>query len=725
MGNEREINPPIGSDFADKVKERNGVGLDGDQSLNVGDDKTPQVGMLFKSYGEACYFYKQYAQHVGFAATVRRSSFKENGECLHLILACCKWGKGREGKQYQSRPMAKTNCSASIKLRLRGEGLLHLEKVILEHNHELNPFITKVYRCFKILSNNKVLRPKSGHNLVQGHECQSHQNVENEHKDSSERRHLKLGQGDDEALQQFFTRLQNKNSHFFYLVDLNEDGCLCNVFWADSRSRIAYKYFSDVISFDTTYITNRFEIPLVLFLGVNHHGQSVLLGCGLLSGETIENYIWVFKAWVACMSGKPPTAMVTDHCKAIQGAVAEVFLGVRHRLCLYHIMRRVPEKLREFSAYKEIKKALKKAAYDSLKVEEFEENWSDMIERYKLEDCEWLSSLYKNRHSWVPVFLKDTFWAGLSTTQPAESVTPFFDGFVNSKTSLRRFFSMYEAALQSKYENEVEADSDSFSGYWRMVSKFHMEEQLSKLYTLNMFKLFQDELKATMYCDVSLAKVDGVASIFEVTESVFIEDGKQAKSKDYTVLCYADELKVQCICGSFQFRGILRRHALAVLKLQQVYEIPSHYILNRWQKDYKRLNALAQSSDDVISKNLMERYDYLSMRCLQLLELGLISDDKYQLTLKLIREVEKHLLDDSSQGDGHQKTWSVGNRPTEDLRTLQFGSSPGEQVHDCSKQVKKRGRPPKKRKEVESLEKEAIALLDNGMVNDQLLRRFS
>lgn len=703
MGNVTKADGLIGSDPNGKIKDRNV--LNGDQSLHVGDDKTPQVGMVFKSYAEACYFYKQYAQRVGFAATVRRSSFKENGECHRLILACCKWGKGREGEEYLLRPTAKTGCPASIKLRLRGEGLLHLEKVTLEHNHELDPSITKVYRCFKILSNNKVLRPKSGHNPVQPHEHQDHSNIEKEHTNSFGRRHLKLGKGDDEAIQQFFTRLQNKNSHFFYLIDLNEEGCLCNVFWADSRSRTAYKYFGDVISFDTTYLTGTFEIPLVLFLGVDHHGQSVLLGCGLLSGETIENYIWVFKAWVACMSGKLPNAVITDHCKAIQGAVAEVFVGVRHRLCLYHVMKKLPEKLRGFATYIGIKKTLEAAAYDSLKAEEFEKNWREMMERYKLEGYEWFSSLYKSRHSWVPVYLKDTFWAGLSTTQHIESMTPFFDGFVNPKTPLRRFLSIYEGAMQSKYEKEMDADSDSFGGYWRMVSKFHMEEQLSKLYTLNIFKLFQDELKATMYCDVSLINADVVASKFEVKESVFLEDGKKTRTKDYEVIYHADELKVQCICGFFQFRGILCRHALAVLKFQQVYDIPSHYVLSRWRKDYKRLHALKRSCDDVVPKNLTEKYDYLSMRCLQLLEVGSISDDKCQLTLKLIREVENRLLNDSQEGDRHQKTLTTGNRLTEnreDLVTLQFGFSQEEQVRDSSQQVKRRGRPPKKRKEVET-----------------------
>jgi hypothetical protein len=37
--------------------------------------------------------------------------------------------------------------------------------------------------------------------------------------------------------------------------------------------------------FDTIYLTNRYDIPFALFVGVNHHGQSILLGVGLISKE--------------------------------------------------------------------------------------------------------------------------------------------------------------------------------------------------------------------------------------------------------------------------------------------------------------------------------------------------------------------------------------------------------------------------------------------------------
>ena len=68
-----------------------------------------------------------------------------------------------------------------------------------------------------------------------------------------------------------------------------------NVFWADARTRAACKYFGDVISFDTTYLTNKYDMPFAPFVGVNHHWQSILLGCGLLSSKDTSSFFGCLK----------------------------------------------------------------------------------------------------------------------------------------------------------------------------------------------------------------------------------------------------------------------------------------------------------------------------------------------------------------------------------------------------------------------------------------------
>ncbi|KAI9185838.1 hypothetical protein LWI28_011197 [Acer negundo] len=60
--------------------------------------------------------------------------------------------------------------------------------------------------------------------------------------------------------------MQYKNPGFFALMDLDDDGRLKNVFWADPHSRSAYQYFGDVVTFDTTYLTNRYGMPFAPFV---------------------------------------------------------------------------------------------------------------------------------------------------------------------------------------------------------------------------------------------------------------------------------------------------------------------------------------------------------------------------------------------------------------------------------------------------------------------------
>ncbi|CAD6250352.1 unnamed protein product [Miscanthus lutarioriparius] len=239
-----------------------------------------------------------------------------------------------------------------------------------------------------------------------------------------------------------FCSLQCQNANFFNVIDLDDEGCTRNVFWADARSRAMCEYYSDVITLDTSYVASKYDICLATFIGVNHHGQSVLMGCALLSDETAETYSWLLKAWIACMYGNLPKAIVTDYCRGIQSAVAEVIPGVRHRMCLFQIMRKAAECLGGLSEYRAINKAMHKAV--------------------GLQGNDWLRSLYECRSSWVPVFIKDTFWAGMSATQRNETITPFFDGYVDLKTTLKQFLGKYEMALQSKYEKEAQADFETF-----------------------------------------------------------------------------------------------------------------------------------------------------------------------------------------------------------------------------------------------------------------------
>lgn len=67
-------------------------------------------------------------------------------------------------------------------------------------------------------------------------------------------RRVQLKEGDVMAIQMYFRKIQKECNGFYFDIDVNEDGQLVKVFWADPRSRAAYKDFGDVVIFDTTYL---------------------------------------------------------------------------------------------------------------------------------------------------------------------------------------------------------------------------------------------------------------------------------------------------------------------------------------------------------------------------------------------------------------------------------------------------------------------------------------
>ncbi|XP_040995101.1 protein FAR1-RELATED SEQUENCE 5-like [Juglans microcarpa x Juglans regia] len=91
-------------------------------------------------------------------------------------------------------------------------------------------------------------------------------------------RHLRLGTGGAEAFREHFLQMQYKNLEFFALINLDDDGRLKNIFWADPHSKAAYKYFGDVVIFDIIYLTNRYRILFAPFVCVNHHGAVNFVG---------------------------------------------------------------------------------------------------------------------------------------------------------------------------------------------------------------------------------------------------------------------------------------------------------------------------------------------------------------------------------------------------------------------------------------------------------------
>ncbi|XP_026429348.1 protein FAR1-RELATED SEQUENCE 5-like [Papaver somniferum] len=434
-------------------------------------DNEIHAGKIFATIREIELAYKRYGKRLGFA--VRKKTHRKNGEgFIRSVSYCC----NRQGKPSVNRNPAKQNktnrcgCKAGLTARLINGDKWEVSTFHALHNHlVVSPSKIRMMPCYRDVPPNVKHRldaydqsgikmHKSYISIVNDH--RGYNNMTCTEKDCrniiKELRALRLGEGAATAIIRYFMNKvsQKSNEHldFYYAVDVDEEKHLKNVFWADSWCREAYKEFGDVVSFDTTYLTKKYNMPFAPFVGVNHHGQSILLGCGLLSDEQEETFVWLFNEWMKCMSGCPPRAIITDQAKAMQNAIKIVFPAARHRWCIWHIMSKVPEKFAMYSKREKIISTLQELIYDTQTPAEFETRWQKMLQKYSLEANKWLSDLYDDKERWIPCFVNDIFWAGMSSTQRSEGMNAFFGGFLQPKTSLKQFVEQFEQALRKEVE---------------------------------------------------------------------------------------------------------------------------------------------------------------------------------------------------------------------------------------------------------------------------------
>ncbi|XP_022141716.1 protein FAR1-RELATED SEQUENCE 6-like isoform X3 [Momordica charantia] len=586
---------------------------DGDDSLVGNDNESgeaqskknsplPTVGLEFDSFDEAYDFYNVYAKELGFGIRVSNSWFRsKRKERYRAKLSCSSAGFKKKSQANNPRPETRTGCPAMIIIRLVDTKRWRIVEVELEHNHPVSPQITRFYKSHKkmILAAKKVQAQQ--HPVTEVHTiklyrtaslngCNGCSNVDQREGISSvdHLKHLELRDGDGHALYNYFCRMKLTNPNFFYLMDLDNDGRLRNVFWADARSRAAYCYFCDTVIIDTTCLNNRYEIPLISFVGVNHHGQSVLLGCGFVGFEAVECFVWILKAWLRCMLGCSPQVIITDQNKKLLAAVSEVFPKACHCYSMWYIMQRVPEKLGGLKGYEMIRSQLNKTIFGSLKIAEFETSWTNMIKHNGLGENKWLQSLYEDRKLWAPVYLKDIFFAGMVPIHANESFKAFFDGYVHKHTSFKEFVDKYDLALHRKYHKESVADLESRNLSLELKTRCNFELQLSKVYTKEIFSKFQSEVEGMYSCfNTRQVNVNGPIVTYIVKERIEVE-GHEKEVKYFEVLYETTEVDIRCICSLFNYKGYLCRHALNVLNYNGVEEIPARYILPRWCKDFKR-----------------------------------------------------------------------------------------------------------------------------------------
>jgi zinc finger SWIM domain-containing protein 3 len=350
------------SDDDDDADDSAGVNAEvnaGDRMVRINSITADEIVALeFSTVEEAYDFYYRYGKCKGFSIRKHDRRYggpKSNRKLLMRQFVCSKHGLRekkhlcRLDRKREHRRLTRTDCKARLRVKYKAKKGTYVVSIFVEgHNHELTPskyvHLHPVFR--KISESDKaqidglqshgirtchimgyMVAQKGGYDGVGFTKKDLYNYFDKKMRDITK-------DGDVEASLNYLNVKSGTDPMLYAKYDADSsNGRMKSLYWADGISRSDYFCFGDVVAFDTTYKKNKYNYPLVIFSGCNHHGQTVIFATALVADETIDTYKWVLSCFLHCMENKHPKAVLTDGDGAMREAIKQVFPHSTHRLC--------------------------------------------------------------------------------------------------------------------------------------------------------------------------------------------------------------------------------------------------------------------------------------------------------------------------------------------------------------------------------------------------------
>ncbi|KAM0856302.1 hypothetical protein ACQ4PT_049219 [Festuca glaucescens] len=326
--------------------------------------------------------------------------------------------------------------------------------------------------------------------------------------------------GDLAKVVSYFVELkEEKDPDFYFRLKLDNEDRVENIFWVDGAARKAYaEAYHDCVSFDATYLTNKYSMPFAPFIGINKHGQSIMLGCGFVKQELATSYDWLFESFLIAMNGLAPDNIITDQDGAMAVSIGRMFPSSVHRNCRWHIMQNTQLKCGPtLGRNPGLAEDFNDCIDFSLSPEEFEAKWALFVGKWPVV-CgvnSYFSTLYDNRAKTDCLELRP--WSSYPIEEHA--------------------FKVYCRDIYLRFRNEFE-----------LIGRYNVLP-----FGCNFYKLEPNRGWCAKY-----------------------------GTRTYLVTANKEEGMYYCECSKMDRDGILCCHILKIFTHLGVDEIPERYILKRW-----------------------------------------------------------------------------------------------------------------------------------------------
>lgn len=281
----------------------------------------------------------------------------------------------------------------------------------------------------------------------------------------------------------------------------------------------------------------------------------------------------IMQAFLGFMKGKAPQTLLTDHNTWLKEAIAVEMPESKHAFCIWHILSKFSDwfYLLLGSQYDEWKAEFHRL-YNLEMVEDFEESWRQMVDKYGLHANKHIISLYSLRTFWALPFLRRYFFAGLTSTCQTESINVFIQRFLSAQSQPERFL-------------EQVADIVDFND--RAGAKQKMQRKMQKVCLKTGSPI--ESHAATILTPYALSKLQEELVAAPQYASFLVDEGCfQVRHHSQTdggckVFWLPCQDHISCSCRLFEFSGILCKHVLRVMSTNNCFHIPDQYLPIRWR----------------------------------------------------------------------------------------------------------------------------------------------
>ncbi|KAL6600485.1 hypothetical protein ACP70R_045285 [Stipagrostis hirtigluma subsp. patula] len=395
---------------------------------------------------------------------------------------------------------------------------------------------------------------------------------------------------------------QEEDSEFFFKYSVDTEGHLKNLFWSDSQSQLDYGAFGDVVVFDSTYRVNRYNLPFVPFIGVDHHRCTVVFGCGIISDESIASYVWLLEALLEAMNLKHPDSLITDGDAAMAKAIEIVMPRADHRLCSWHIEQRMVmhlrgDKLRDF----------RKFIYHAMDVDEFERQWVQFVETHEIRQNDlWIWRMYELRFKWSAAYTKGRKFLGMQSNQRSESLNSRLHNHLDRLMSLVDLVEHYEFCLLRIRRGQVEHDGRALASVpFTEIDDDPFVQRAARIFTPTVFPKVRQQIQRL--------------AVWEVTEVTWDDDDsmrfevacKGNRARLLHVTCAYDGpslVNASCRCRMLECEGIPCSHIFTVLRSLHVDTIPACCVKVRWTMQANSAFPVERVTNTHVWSEQMDRF---------------------------------------------------------------------------------------------------------------------